>query len=88
MHLKINKILILDKIFYFKILVTSYINIAASESLIYEGIKLLNLSYPAVSHNYNLIVLLSKWSVLATKSIPTVGFILYIYIFFLLFFKK
>jgi len=34
----------------------SYNKIAAAESLIYPGIKLLNLSYPAVSHSNNLIV--------------------------------
>ncbi len=49
--------------------------IAALESLIYEGIRDLNRSCPAVSQSYNLTVdLSSKFKVLEMKSIPTVGY--------------
>lgn len=39
----------------------------------YEGIKEWNLYCPAVSHNWILSVLFSIWTVLETKSTPTVG---------------
>lgn len=55
------------------LLVISYTTTATVESLIYEGIKLLNLSCPAVSHNCNLTVLSSKYMVFERKSIPIVA---------------
>lgn len=47
-----------------------------STSRTYEGIKDLNLYWPAVSHNCNRIVSPSLWRVLVTKSIPTVGLVI------------
>ena len=38
----------------------------------YDGLKLLNLSCPAVSHNYNFIIFWSILSILILKSSPTV----------------
>ena len=38
----------------------------------YDGLKLLNLSWPAVSHNYNFIIFWSILSNLILKSSPTV----------------
>ena len=51
----------------------SYTITAALLSLIYDGINEWNLSWPAVSHNCILRLLLSTLTVLETKSTPTVG---------------
>ena len=60
--------------YYNHILVMSYTTTAIVESLMYDGIMLLNLSCPAVSHNCNLILLSSRCIVLERKSIPMVGY--------------
>lgn len=52
----------------------SYTTTATEESLIYDGIKERNRSWPAVSHNCNRTVLSSKYIVFDKKSIPMVAY--------------